>query len=125
MTPLLHDLAAGLQKQNPNLLVEEQSGGSGIGWDELRTGRADMAALSYWDETAAPPEGFQLIPVARDGIAVIVHPRNPISNVTALQLRALSAARCSTGLRWAASRASLRSSAARTAQGRGPLSRRA
>ena len=89
MTPALNELAAALQAQNPNLLVEAQGGGTQIGWEELRGGRVEMAALSYWDETQAIPDGFQLIPVARDGIAVIVHPRNPISNVTSLQLRAL------------------------------------
>jgi phosphate transport system substrate-binding protein len=89
MTPVLNDLAAALQAQYPNLLVETRGGGTAIGWEELRAGRVEMAALSYWDETQPVLDGFQLIPVARDGIAVIVHPRNPISNVTALQLRAL------------------------------------
>jgi phosphate transport system substrate-binding protein len=89
MTPVLNELAAALQTQNPNLLVEVQGGGTTIGWDELRAGRVEMAALSHWDETQPVPEDVQLIPVARDGIAVIVHPRNPISNVTSLQLRAL------------------------------------
>jgi phosphate transport system substrate-binding protein len=89
MTPVLNELATELQTQNPNLLVEVQGGGTTIGWQELRADRVEMAALSYWDETQAIPDDFQLIPVARDGIAVIVHPRNPISNVTALQLRAL------------------------------------
>ncbi|MCU0506835.1 MAG: phosphate ABC transporter substrate-binding protein [Anaerolineae bacterium] len=89
MAPALGELAATLQAQNPNLLVEVQGGGTQIGWDELRAGRVDVAALSYWDETQVVPDEFQLVPIARDGVAVVVHPRNPISNVTALQLRAL------------------------------------
>jgi phosphate transport system substrate-binding protein len=89
LAPVLGELAAALQEENPNLLVEVQGGGTKIGWDELRAGRVDVASLSHWDETQAVPDGFQLIPIARDGIAVIVHPRNPISNVTALQLRSL------------------------------------
>ena len=40
-------------------------------------------------DAAQRRKDYRLIPVARDGIAVIVHPRNPITNVTALQLRAL------------------------------------
>ena len=45
--------------------------------------------MSWWDEAKALPEGYRLVRVARDAIAVIVHPRNPITNVTTLQLRAL------------------------------------
>ena len=91
MTPVLRELAAAFQEKNPNVLVEVQGGGSTVGWDELRADRVEMAALSWWDEGKSVPEGFRLTPVGRDAVAVIVHAQNPISNVTALQFRALFA----------------------------------
>ena len=35
------------------------------------------------------PDDLQVIPIARDGLAIIVNPQNTITNVTSLQLRAL------------------------------------
>ncbi len=91
MTPALNELAAAFQAQNPNVLVEVQGGDTAIGWEDLQAGRAEVAALSWWDGAASAPEGYRLIPVAQDAVAVIVHPRNPITNLTSLQLRALFA----------------------------------
>ncbi len=85
----LRELAAEFQATNPNVLVEIRGGGSTVGWDELRAGRVEMAALSWWDEGSTAPEGHRLTPVGRDAVAAIVHPQNPISNATTLQLRAL------------------------------------
>jgi len=89
LAPALHELAAAFQTRNPNVLLEVAGGGTSVGLAELRAGRVDIAALSWWDETATGREGLRLAPVARDAVAVVVHPSNPISNVTTLQLRAL------------------------------------
>ncbi len=89
MAPALREIAAAFQAQNPNVLLEVQGGDTGNGWEDLRAGRAEVAALSWWDASKAAPPGYRLVPVARDGIAIVVHPRNPITNVTALQLRSL------------------------------------
>lgn len=89
MGPALMELAAAFQGANPNVLVEVQGGDTANGWADLQAGRAEIAALSYWDETQTAPQGFALFPVARDPVAIIVHPGNPITNVTTLQLRAL------------------------------------
>jgi phosphate transport system substrate-binding protein len=91
MIPALHELAAAFQLQNPSVLVEVQGSDTANGWEDLRGGRADIAAVSWWEESTPAPEGYHLVPVARDAIAVVVHPSNPITNLTALQLRALFA----------------------------------
>ncbi len=91
MSPALTELAAAFQSQNPSVLLEVQGSDTANGLADLRAGRAEIAALSWWDEAKAVPKGVRLVPVARDAIAIIVHPRNPISDVTALQLRALFA----------------------------------
>jgi phosphate transport system substrate-binding protein len=87
--PLLNDLVTAFQLQNPNVLVTVRGGGTGGGLAELRSGRVDLAALSWVGEGQSTPEGIQLTPLARDAIVVIVHPTNPITNLTSLQLRAL------------------------------------
>lgn len=87
--PALYELAAAFQAAKPNVLVEVGGGGTTVGWDELRADRVEMAALSWWDEGGAVPEGYRFIPIGRDAVAAIVHPQNPISNATTLQLRAL------------------------------------
>ncbi len=89
MTPALRELAATFQAANPNILIEVEGGDTANGWEDLRARRSDVAALSWWDEAKPAPDGYRLVPVARDAVAVIVHPSNPITNVTALQLRAL------------------------------------
>jgi phosphate transport system substrate-binding protein len=99
MMPALHELAAAFQSQNPNVLVEVQGGDTANGWEDLRAGRSDIAALSWWDDAKQPSDGYRLVPLAKDEVAVIVHPRNPITNVTTLQLRALFAGEI---LDWAA-----------------------
>jgi phosphate transport system substrate-binding protein len=91
MLPALLEMATAFQAKNPNVLVEVQGGDTANGWEDLRAGRADIAAVSWWDETKPIPDGYRLAPVARDALAVIVHPRNPITNITTLQLRALFA----------------------------------
>jgi phosphate transport system substrate-binding protein len=85
----LHEVGAAFQAQNPNVLVEVQGGDTANGLEDLRAGRSDVAALSWWDEAQSLPQGYRLVPVAKDAVAVIVHPRNPITDVTALQLKAL------------------------------------
>ena len=39
--------------------------------------------------TTETPDDLNVIPIARDGLAIIVNPQNTITNVTSLQLRAL------------------------------------
>jgi phosphate transport system substrate-binding protein len=89
LTPALHDLAATYQANNPQTVVEVRGGGTSIGIQELRDQEIDLAAISWKEENAKPPDDLQVIPIARDGLAIIVNPQNTITNVTSLQLRAL------------------------------------
>ena len=89
MAPMLADLAGEFQKQNPNVVVTIRGGGTAGGLNDLRSGRIDLAGVSWADEGQPLPGGLQLTPLARDAIAIIVHPTNPITNLTSLQLRAL------------------------------------
>jgi phosphate transport system substrate-binding protein len=72
--------------QNPGMRVSVQGGGSAVGiqaalMGTVQIGMADLVTL--------PPEAAALtaVVVARDGIAVIVHPSNPVANLTIDQIR--------------------------------------
>jgi len=91
MAGALAELAAAFEADHPNVLVEVEGGGSAMGWEQLRRGTADVAALSWLTGQVADAEGFRVVAVASDGIAVVVHPSNPITDITTLQLRSLFA----------------------------------
>ncbi len=89
MIPLLTDLAQAYQARHPNVLMALRAGGSTVGIEELQAGRTDLAAVSWQPPDANPVTGIQAIPLGRDAIAVIVHPRNTTPGLTILQLRAI------------------------------------
>lgn len=87
MAPLLRDLAAAYSHSRPHVRIEVHGGDMVTGLEELRAGQADLAAVSW--QPAEPPAGLHSVPIGRDAIAVIVHPRNAMPGLTLLQLRAL------------------------------------
>ncbi len=89
LQPTLNELAVAYSAEHPQTVVEVLGGGTAIGIQELRAKESDLAAVSWKPEDEKLPDDLQIIPVARDGIAIIVNPQNTITNVTSLQLRAL------------------------------------
>lgn len=82
-------------KARPDVSVAVTGGGSGTGIASLLAGTCDIAELSRElkpEEIAmATAKGFepQQVTVALDGLAVVVHPKNPISQLTLEQLAAV------------------------------------
>lgn len=84
--------AEAYQKINPNVRISVTGGGSGTGLAALINGTADIANASR----AIKPEEIQQaqqnkinpfeIQIARDAIAVIVNPANPVSQLTLQQI---------------------------------------
>jgi phosphate transport system substrate-binding protein len=84
--------AEAYQKINPNVRISVTGGGSGTGLAALINGTADIANASR----AIKPEEIQQakqnnitpneIQIARDAIAVIVNPENPVSQLTLQQI---------------------------------------
>jgi phosphate transport system substrate-binding protein len=89
LRPTLGELAAAFQAKHPQTVVEVLGGGTSIGIQELRDGEIGLAAVSWQAKDGELPDELQDIPIARDGLAIIVNPQNTITNVTSLQLRAL------------------------------------
>lgn len=91
MAPLVADLATAFNQRFPTVSLEVTGLGTQFGLQALAEGQADLALASW-----LPPvldASRQATAIARDGIAVIVHPGNPVEGLGLLQLRDLFAGR--------------------------------
>ncbi len=87
MTPLLQDLAAAYHERQPDVTVDVNTGGSALGRELASAGQVDLGLTSWLPD--GPPQGVQATVVARDGIALVVHPTNPITGLTLVQVHDL------------------------------------
>lgn len=87
LAPLVAELAAAYAERDPLVTVEVSGLGTAYGLDALRRGEADIALASWLP--ADLPSSWLATPIARDGIAVIVHPDNPLDGLGLLQLQDL------------------------------------
>ncbi len=83
--PFAEKLAEIFMHQHPKALINVQGGGSSAGVYAARQGAADLGASSR--ELAPAEKDLIEIPIAYDGIAVIVHPTNPLTTLSLEQLR--------------------------------------
>lgn len=88
MLPLVQVLAEEYLAKHPDVDISVSGGGSGVGITALLDGVIDIAMSSREakekEVIAFREKGKELVPViiAYDAIAVIVHPSNPVSNLT-------------------------------------------
>jgi phosphate transport system substrate-binding protein len=101
MGPLVDELAAAFHEREPwtrvDVLGLEPYGGLGTayGLEVLRRGETDMALASWLPLEASGSRllgrpfdpSWHTTAIARDGIAIIVHPDNPLGGLGLLQLR--------------------------------------
>ena len=84
--PFAGMLAQEFNKMHPDCLVDVQGGGSTAGLEAADTGIADIGTCSR----ALTPEEekvFTPIVIARDGLAIVVHPSNPVDNLSRERIR--------------------------------------
>jgi len=91
MTPMLEELAAAFHERQPQVTIDIDGGGSALGRELAAAGQVDLGLTSWLP--GGPPAGTQATLVARDGIALIVHPTNPITGLTLIQVHDLFAGR--------------------------------
>ncbi|MCR4405621.1 MAG: phosphate ABC transporter substrate-binding protein [Anaerolineae bacterium] len=84
MQPLLADLSAAYRVRASHVTIIIEGGGSRLGRELAAEGGADLGLTSW---LPAESEVGWSVPIALDGIAVIVHPNNPLDGLTLLQLR--------------------------------------
>lgn len=84
--PLVVELAAAFHKQAPAITLEIAEAGTGYGLQALTSGELDIALASW-----LPPDlhGRETTAIARDALAVVVHPDNPVAGLGLLQVRDL------------------------------------
>jgi len=88
--PFAEMLAEEFNTRNPATPVDVQGGGSTAGLQAAANGIADIGMCSR--ALKAEESGqFQAVTIARDGLAVVVHLRNPVDNLTLEQVRKMFA----------------------------------
>lgn len=85
--PVMEKLAERYMQVNPDVTIDIQQTGSGTGITAAMDGSCEigMSSRDLKDEELA--EGLVPVTIALDGIAVIVHPENPVEDLTAEQIR--------------------------------------
>lgn len=88
LQPVTERWADAYRKRRPDVFVSVQGGGSTAG---VRAALEGAAQIGLSSRALTPAESSRLtaVAVARDGIVLVVHPENPLRDVTLAQLRAL------------------------------------
>jgi phosphate transport system substrate-binding protein len=86
VTPFAEHLAELYQKQHPGTAINIQGLGSSAGIRAALDGVAEIGMSSRDLEPEEAAELDQLI-IARDALAVVIHPDNPISNLSTAQIQ--------------------------------------
>lgn len=87
-SPLLRDLVSNYNPPGLVITWNVQTGDSRALLDWITQGQAAYALLDYVPSTGSDSRWWTT-PIGQDGIAVVVHPSNPIASLTAAQFRAI------------------------------------
>jgi phosphate transport system substrate-binding protein len=85
--PLAEKLAAAFSEDYPDITVIIQGGGSGVGVKSAQDGTADIGAASRELTAEEIASGLVEFVLAKDGIAIIAHPSQTITNLTVAQIK--------------------------------------
>lgn len=107
MASLVAELADAFGQTSPLVTIEVDGLGTGFGLQALRAGEADMALASWLPPRRDEAGGgdwslepdWRATAIARDGLAIVVHPDNPLEGLGLLQLQDLFGGRA---YEWAA-----------------------
>ncbi len=83
--PFAEKLAEEYMHEHPQVRIDIQGGGSSAGILAAQQGAADLGASSR--ELAEGEKDLMEIPIAYDGIAIIVNKKNPLDNLNLEQIR--------------------------------------
>lgn len=89
--PIASKAAEAYMKKNPNILVSVQAGGSGAGIKMVSEGSVDigMSSREIKSEELEATPGLQTHAIALDGIVIVTHPGNTLTDLTKEQVRAI------------------------------------
>jgi phosphate transport system substrate-binding protein len=83
--PLAEKLAGAYMEDNPDVKIDVMGGGSSVGVASAADGTVDIGAASRELKPGEPALVEHLL--ARDGIAIVVHPSNQVNDLTKAQVR--------------------------------------
>lgn len=90
--PVMKDAAARIMAAHPAIRITVEGGGSGVGIKKVTEGIVEIG------NTGRPPSkdemekgGLRSFPFAIDGVAVCIHPSNPIAGLTREQVKSIFA----------------------------------
>ncbi len=85
--PLVEKLAGVYRQEYPDVDLEIAAGGSVVGIQAVQEGRADIGMASRRLKTEEQSPGMEIYQIAIDVLAIIVHPSNPVNDLSREQLR--------------------------------------
>jgi phosphate transport system substrate-binding protein len=91
MSSVVSELVTGFHERFPQISVEVSGLDTQLGLQALQAGDTDLALASWLP--GDPDPQWHSAPLARDGIAVVVHPDNPVRGLGLLQLQDLFSGR--------------------------------
>ena len=83
--PLAEELAKAFKAKNPNVTIDIQGGGSGVGIKSANDGVVDIGMSSR--ELKAEEKTIKEFKIALDGIAIVLNPANPVADLTMDQIQ--------------------------------------
>ncbi|NER87970.1 phosphate ABC transporter substrate-binding protein [Moorena sp. SIO3A2] len=89
VAPLVSALGKRFEAQNPGIRIDVQTGGSSRGLADVQQGLSDIGMVSR-TLTEDEAVGMEVFVLGRDGISIIVHGDNPLTEITRKQVKAIS-----------------------------------
>ena len=89
ITPVMRELAEAFEAANTGFTVEIQELGTSAGINATIEGISDIAMSSRTMSASEQEQGISPIAFAIDGVAVVVHPSNPVNDLTLEQITAI------------------------------------
>ena len=89
--PIAQRAAEAYMEKHPDVDIRVSGGGSSVGVQSVGEGIADigMASRELKDEEKSRYPDLKPVVIAKDGIAIIVHPDNPVTSLTLEQIRGI------------------------------------
>lgn len=86
--PVMKEAAKNIMEVNPQIKITITGGGSGVGVQKLGEGLVNIGNTGRpLKETEITKYGLVSFPFAIDGVVIIIHPSNPLIELTKIQLK--------------------------------------
>lgn len=83
IAPVIGEIAAAFERSRPGIRIDVQTGGSSRGLNDVVQGTADIGMVSRHLNAT---ESYRTHLLARDGVTIITHQSNPVSQLTRKQI---------------------------------------